>query len=260
MAGCVGLETLGWFAMARDHLEPGGTIVVSMPNGAGARRFEKEFARATGGVLSIQKHKCRAFRATDDGSWDDTVFQEWRTLGDVRKVPETKFIAQAGMFSSDHIDPGSRFLANHLPNHLEGSAADLGAGWGYLSDMVLRRCPKIDCLDLFEVDARALACAQINLSGHSKVINYHWHDVTAGVPNLYDTIVMNPPFHRGQATDVDLGRTFLNVAMTSLKSEGELWLVANRHLPYESVLDASGLNWRIAAEDRTYKLLFAKKH
>ncbi len=250
-------EALAWFAMARDRLEPGGKLVVAMPNTAGAGRFEKELSKATGNIVSLQKHKCRAFHATEDGTWNEVIFNEWRALGELREI--SGFTVQAGIFSSDHIDPGSRFLADHLPAHLHGKVADLGAGWGFLSDAVLERCPNIARLDLFEADARALACARKNLARHRREIVFHWHDVTTGLPGSYDAIVMNPPFHTGQATDVDLGRAFLKVAAASLKRGGKLLLVANRQLPYEAALEASGLAWRKVAEDKIYKLLFADK-
>jgi 16S rRNA (guanine1207-N2)-methyltransferase len=266
-------EALFWFAAARDRLEPGGKLVAAMPNTAGAGRFEKELSKATGNIVSIQKNKCRAFHATDDGTWNEEIFAEWRALGEPREI--SGFTVEAGIFSSDHIDPGSQLLADHLPAHLRGNVADLGAGWGFLSDAVLKRCPKIERLDLFEADARALACARKNLAGHHEdvmrlssptcyledesKIHFHWHDVTTGLPGIYDVIVMNPPFHTGQTTDVDLGRAFLKVAAASLKRGGKLLLVANRQLPYEAALEASGLAWRKIAEDKTYKLLFADK-
>ncbi len=251
-------EALAWFAAARDRLAPGGKLVVAMPNTAGAARFEKELAKATREVISLQKHKCRAFHASDDGTWDEAIFNEWRTLGQRREI--SGFTVEAGIFSSDHIDPGSQLLADHLPAHLHGKVADLGAGWGFLSDAVLRRCPQIQQLDLFESDARALACARENLAHHQpREIHFHWHDVTTGIPGIYDAILMNPPFHTGQATDVDLGRSFLKVATAALRRGGKLLLVANRQLPYEAVLETSGLAWRKTAEDRTYKLLFAEK-
>jgi 16S rRNA (guanine1207-N2)-methyltransferase len=250
-------EALAWFAMARDRLEPGGKLLVAMPNTAGAGRFEKELSKATGNIVSIQKHKCRAFHATEDGTWNEEIFNEWRALGELREI--AGFTVQAGIFSSDHIDPGSQLLADHLPAHLHGKVADLGAGWGFLSDAVLKRCPKIARLDLFEADSRALECARKNLAGRECEIHFHWHDVTTGVPETYDAIVMNPPFHTGQATDVDLGRAFLKTAAAALKRGGKLLLVANRQLPYEAVLESSGLAWRKIAEDKTYKLLFADK-
>jgi 16S rRNA (guanine1207-N2)-methyltransferase len=250
-------EALAWFAMARDRLEPGGKLLVAMPNTAGAGRFEKELSKATGNIVSIQKHKCRAFHATEDGTWNERIFNEWRALGEFREI--SGFTVQAGIFSSDHIDPGSQLLADHLPAHLHGNVADLGAGWGFLSDAVLRRCPKIQRLDLFEADSRALECARRNLAGHEGEITFHWHDVTTGLPVIYDVIVMNPPFHTGQATDVDLGRAFLKIAAASLKRGGKLLLVANRQLPYEAALEASGLAWRKITEDRIYKILSAEK-
>jgi 16S rRNA (guanine1207-N2)-methyltransferase len=250
-------EALGWFAAARERLEPGGKLVVAMPNTAGAGRFEKELGKAAGAISSIQKHKCRAFYATEDGRWDAAVFREWRALLEPREV--SGFTVEAGIFSSDHIDPGSQLLADHLPAHLHGRVADLGAGWGFLSAAVLRRSPKIERLDLFEADARALACARKNLSDHPQAVDFHWHDVTTGLPGVYDAIVMNPPFHTGQATDVDLGRAFLKAASAALKRGGKLLLVANRQLPYEAALEASGLAWRKIAEDRVYKILFADK-
>jgi 16S rRNA (guanine1207-N2)-methyltransferase len=249
-------ETFAWFAAARDRLAPGGQLVVAMPNTAGAARFEKELQRATGNITSLQKNKCRAFHATLEQP-DEAVFQVWRTLNSPRLI--SGFTVQPGIFSWDHIDPGSQLLAHHLPAHLHGTVADLGAGWGFLSDAVLTRCPQIQQLHLFEADARALTCARLNLRLHPQEIHYHWHDVTTGLPGLYDTILMNPPFHTGQATDVDLGRTFLKVAIAALRRGGKLLLVANRQLPYEAVLETSGVNWRKTAEDKTYKLLFAEK-
>ncbi len=252
-------ETLAWFALARSRLEPGGTLVFALPNTAGASRFEKELSLATRDLVSLTKHKCRAFHATDDGQWNERVFDQWQSLGTPRNIPESHFITQAGIFSCDHTDPGSQLLADHLPANLRGTVADLGAGWGFLSDMLLRRCPNIQRLDLFEADARALACARLNLASHSREITYHWHDVTTGLPHTYDAIVMNPPFHTGQSTDVNLGRSFLTVAANSLRRGGKLFLVANRQLPYEAALGALGFAWRMAAENPNYKLLFADK-
>lgn len=259
-------ETLAWFALARDHLLPGGRLIAAMPNTAGAGRFEKELAKATGNVNSFQKNKCRAFQATEDGTWNETIFAEWRELGKPRELSKGSFITQAGIFSSGHIDPGSQFLADHLPASLYGHVADLGAGWGFLTDAALRRCRKIAHISLFEADSRALECARTHLLGllegsenPAPELTFHWHDVAAGIPGTYDSILMNPPFHTGQATDLDLGRAFLTTAANALKKGGKLFLVANRQLPYEALLDTLRLTWRKTAENPTYKLLFVDK-
>jgi 16S rRNA (guanine1207-N2)-methyltransferase len=252
-------ETLAWFAKAQALLEPGGKLVVAMPNTAGAGRFEKELAKTAGNIHSIQKNKCRAFHAIADGNWNAETLNEWRALGERRKIPETHFITEAGIFSADHIDPGSQFLASKIPANLRGKVADLGAGWGYLTDVVLKRCPNIEEIDLFEADARALDCARENLAAHDRNIGFHWHDVTTGLPRTYDAIIMNPPFHSGQATDIDLGRSFLKTAAASLNRNGKLLLVANRQLPYEAELTVAGLSFRNVGENNVYKLLFAER-
>ena len=51
-----------------------------------------------------------------------------------------------------------------------------------------------------------------------------------------DFVVMNPPFHDGGAEDRLLGQTFIRQAAIMLRRGGLLWVVANRHLPYEAVL------------------------
>ncbi|MCF7733504.1 MAG: methyltransferase [Akkermansiaceae bacterium] len=252
-------ETLAWFALAREHLEPGGRLLVAMTNATGAGRFEKELARACGRVESIQKHKCRAFHAVDDGTWNEDVFAEWRMLGARREVPGTRLVAAAGMFSVDHVDPGSALLAAGLPGGMRGRVADLGAGWGYLTDAVLKRSTGVKRMDLYEADARALECARANLAGWQRELSFHWWDVSKGLRETYDAIVMNPPFHRGRETAVDLGVAFIHAAAAALRRGGSLYLVANRQLPYESVLESCGLSWHQAGGDPSYKLLFARK-
>ena len=49
------------------------------------------------------------------------------------------FFTQAGVFSADGPDEGSRLLAEALPDDLPAKVGDLGAGWGYLSRAILAR-------------------------------------------------------------------------------------------------------------------------
>lgn len=253
-------ETLAWFARGHDLLEDGGTLVVSIPNTAGASRFEKELATVAGGIESYQKNKCRVFHAKKSAQWDQSSLARWREGGIRHAIPGTSFVVEAGIFSSDHADAGSQLLVKHLPASLKGIVADLGAGWGFLSQHVVKNCPNVSRIDLYEADARALSCARENLAGTTAAeLNFHWHDVTTGVDGPYDVIVMNPPFHQGQATDVELGRHFLRVAAAGLRRGGHLYIVANKQLPYERELDALNLRWRKPVEDATFKLLFASK-
>ncbi|MGA0845251.1 MAG: class I SAM-dependent methyltransferase, partial [Luteolibacter sp.] len=238
----------------------GGCLICAMPNTAGAARFEKLLATACGPLHSIQKNKCRAFYATHNENWDDSRFNEWRKLGRRQVIDTGGFISQAGTFSHGRIDKGSELMAQHMPANLHGTVADLGAGWGYLTRSALERCPAIEQIDAYEIDSRAIDCARINLNDYQHKTHFHWHDVTAGLPDAtYDAITTNPPFHSGQETDLNLAIAFLSHASRALKRGGSLHLVANRQLPYERVLDSLNLAWRPIAQNEQFKIITATK-
>lgn len=143
-----------------------------------------------------------------------------------------------GLFSSDGIDPASALLAQALPVGLKGVAADFGAGWGYLSARLLARAPGLSALHLIESDARALACARHNITDPRT--RFHWADALGALPQLaLDVVVMNPPFHKRRDAQPQLGAAFIRAAALMLKPSGQLWMVANRHLPYEATLAAA---------------------
>ncbi|MCV6585217.1 MAG: methyltransferase [Marinibacterium sp.] len=149
-------------------------------------------------------------------------------VGGMRTVP--------GVFSADGVDPASALLAQALPERIGARVADLGAGWGYLSAQILTR-DSVASLDLIEADARALGCARHNVTDPRAA--FHWADARNWRPQApLDAVVMNPPFHSGRSGDPGLGRAFIATAAAALAPSGRLWLVANRHLPYEAEMAA----------------------
>lgn len=255
------------FAQALGLLAPGGRIVASMPNAEGAKSGAADLARLAGPLHALSKHKCRVFwTAPLDGSHDAALAAQWQALGKPRvldlNVHGHPVSSQPGVFAWDRIDRASALLAEHLPDDLSGDGADLGAGWGYLSMEVLARNPAVRALDLYEADADALELARGNLHPFAKdaQLEFHWHDVATGLPRQYDFIVTNPPFHAlGRADRPDLGRAFLSAAADALAPGGRLWLVANRHLPYESVLDARFSSVRTVVQADGFKVVEARR-
>ncbi len=147
------------------------------------------------------------------------------------------FYTQPGVFSDGRIDAGSRLLAEALPAVLPGRMADPGAGWGYLSQAVLAR-EGVEQLDLIEAEALALDCARMNITDPRA--RFHWADALTFAPESpFDGVVMNPPFHHGREGDPAIGRAFIAAAARMLSPKGQLWMVANRHLPYDEALAAA---------------------
>ena len=153
------------------------------------------------------------------------------------------FVTRPGVFSADRPDRGSVMLAAALPRDLPARVGDLGAGWGYLSRAILKR-PGVQHLDVVEAERVALACAERNLADTRAERNLtdpraalHWADARSFRPaRPWGAVVMNPPFHNGRAPDPALGQGFIRAAQKGLAPDGVLWMVANRHLPYEPVL------------------------
>jgi 16S rRNA (guanine1207-N2)-methyltransferase len=166
--------------------------------------------------------------------WFDAAKANFAAWADGPALTSGGFWTAPGVFSADGIDPASNLLAAFLPETLGQNVADLGAGWGFLAAHVLTR-PCVVRVDLVEAAHLALECARHNVTDARA--RFHWVDATAWAPETpLDAVVMNPPFHQGRGADPALGQAFIETAARALKPSGALWMVANRHLPYEATL------------------------
>jgi 16S rRNA (guanine1207-N2)-methyltransferase len=257
-------EARALLARALRLTEPGGWIVSCQHNHEGGRTMESDLTKLAGPVSTQNKHRSRVCwaKVTSD-SINEELVRQWIALDAPRPIADSRFTSRPGLFAWDRIDVGSQLLATHLTADLAGNSADLGAGFGFLSAELLARSPGITSIDLYEAEARALSLAQQNLTALASraTLNYRWHDVTAGLEQSYDVIVTNPPFHTSSREDrPDIGRTFIRVAAEALRPRGHLWLVANRHLPYEAILNERFGRIRQVANEHGYKIIEAIKN
>ena len=257
-------EARALLAKACAAVAPGGTVAIAASNDEGGKTREAELKQLAGSVGTLSKFHCRVAWARPQ-ALDAALAGQWRAGDRPRTVssapvPGGGFRSRPGVFAWDRVDAASRLLADMLPVDLQGRVADFGAGWGYLSMQVLARCPKVTSLDLYEADARALALAGENLSDASVPVSRHWHDVAAGVAERFDAIVCNPPFHAlGRGDRPDIGRAFIAAAAQALKPRGSLWLVANRHLPYEDALGTGFAATTTLKQEGGFKIVHAVK-
>ncbi|EYD74502.1 Ribosomal RNA small subunit methyltransferase C [Rubellimicrobium mesophilum DSM 19309] len=181
-------------------------------------------------------------------------FEDWALPGPVKGADG--LFSQPGVFSAEGADRGSLLLAEALPSTLPKRMADFGAGIGVLSLAVLAR-ERVESVDLIEAERLALDCARLNVTDPRA--RFLWEDATVGARGPYDGIVMNPPFHAGRAADPGLGRAFLAAAAKALTPSGQLWVVANRHLPYEATLQEGFRQVAEIGGDAGFKLLHASQ-
>jgi 16S rRNA (guanine1207-N2)-methyltransferase len=221
------------YVLARllEALAPGAPLTVLAPKDKGGARLRKELEGFGAEVVeSARRHQriCETNRPEQPVGLEPAI-----AAGSLQYSEALGLWTQPGVFSWDRPDPGTRLLLGTLPT-LAGRGADLGSGLGVLARAVLES-PEVTQLHLVDLDGRAIAAARRNVADPRAVI--HWADARSA-PELagLDFVVMNPPFHDQGVEDRSLGQSFIRRAHGMLRPGGALWLVANRHLPYEAVL------------------------
>lgn len=248
-------ENRALFAKAYSALAPGGTLVVDGAKTDGIESLLKAVRKLLPVDETVSKAHGKVFWLTKTDS--PAVLSDWAKALEPRKNQDGYWSA-AGMFSAEHIDKASALLAPLLAGKLSGQGADLGAGWGYLSDQALKTNEKIASLDLIEAEATALDCAKRNVTDPRA--GFMWQDVTAmPTKNHYDFVVLNPPFHLSRKPDPALGQRFIEAAARILTPKGKLYLVANKQLAYESSLDACFHHSEQIEITPQFKCIFARK-
>jgi 16S rRNA (guanine1207-N2)-methyltransferase len=245
-------------AEALARVKPGGMITVAGSKEDGIQPLRKQLLNLGFAIDYMPKYHGVVvwFQRPDDVDAALASFRRPVSIIDAR------FEAVPGTFSHEHADAGSELLASRLPRDFDGNAADLGAGWGYLSVMLADASPRVNRIDLFEADHRALECAKKNLARNCPELSarFFWQDLTAEpVKEKYDLVIMNPPFHEGHAADPEIGQSFIKAAASALRIGGRLLMVANRGLPYEPVLATEFKESGEVCRNARFKVLQAKK-
>ena len=213
-------------AAASGKVAPGGPVWIDGQKTDGVESMIRDIRSrvAISAPLAKAHGKIFSFAAGSD-------FGDWRATP---LHPAPGFVTVPGVFSADRPDRGSELLAAALPADLRGHVVDLGAGWGFLASAILARS-EVTRLDLVEADHAAIECARLNVTDPRA--HFYWADATEFRPeDSPRTIVMNPPFHTGRAAEPALGTAFIAAAARMLAPQGRLYMVANRHLPYEAAL------------------------
>lgn len=241
-------------ALALRALKPGGRLDVMGPKDKGGSRLRKElqaFGLQVEETSKAHHRRCVAIRPETVTGLDEAI-----AAGAPRLVSALQAWSQPGVFAWDRLDPGTALLASVLPP-MKGAGADLGCGHGALATVVLRS-PAVTGLRLVDLDRRAVDAARRNVDDPRATFDWADTRVLQEAGDL-DFVVANPPFHDGGVEDRRLGQAFVRKAAGLLRKGGTLWLVANRHLPYEAELNAAFRRVARIADAGGYKVFEAVK-
>lgn len=240
-------------AQALRVLAPGARLTAFAPKDRGGLRLKKEL-EALGCEVgeSARRHNriCVVVRPAQIKGLDEAI-----KAGAPRRISENGLWTQPGVFSWDRLDAGTNALLQVLPE-FSGVGADFGSGIGILALNVLASA-KVTRLTLVELDQRAVEVSKRNVTDPRAAIV--WGDARQTELKDLDFVVSNPPFHEGGGEDKALGQAFITSAAGVLRKGGVLWIVANRHLPYEAILGENFSKVRLVGEGGGYKVFEARK-
>ncbi|MCB1680383.1 MAG: class I SAM-dependent methyltransferase [Rhodospirillales bacterium] len=249
-------------AQGLSFLRPGGMVFCAAGNDAGGGRIFKMLQQF--GVSDLQQTSKNKAKAVSGVLRDFDRAAVTQTLkdGQMQPVLGGRFVSLPGLFSWDRVDRGSDLLVSYLPSVLTGRCADFGCGYGFLAQHALGRCSGVTEMVCIDADFRALQACRKNLDNFSGVQKrFLWEDLSTGVSPVsdQDVVIMNPPFHEGKKMDADVGRGFILSAADALRAGGMLYMVANRQLPYENLLQEKFSEYSKLYEGEGYKIYAARR-
>ncbi|VEC01096.1 Ribosomal RNA large subunit methyltransferase G [Cedecea lapagei] len=169
----------------------------------------------------------------------------------------------ANVFSRTGLDIGARFFIEHLPSDLEGEIVDLGCGNGVIGLTLLEKNP---LAQVVFVDESPMAVAssrlnvETNLPGDIDRCEFMINNGLSGVePFRFNAVLCNPPFHQQHALTDQIAWEMFHHARRCLKINGELYIVANRHLDYFRKLKKIFGNCTTVATNSKFVVLKAVK-
>ena len=164
-----------------------------------------------------------------------------------------------GIFSWDHVDEATAILADAMQLPLDASVLDLGCGCGALGLVAASLSGGPLCMLDADVEAVRSATRSAESNGVTRFRAMVSDVGSAALDERFDVVVTNPPFHVGKATELDVPMQFIEDAFHVLTDGGQLFLVANRTLPYEQAIKHRFGNVANLHDGPRFKVLIATK-
>lgn len=250
-------------------LRIGGVCYISGANNEGIKSATKLLERAFGNSTLIaydSGHRVVSSTKQSDAPDDNEVFASPLLPSDVFNEIDVNLrghsftiYSRPGVFSWDHLDEATELLAEHVRVLPGASVLDLGCGSGPLGILASRLGS--GPLTMVDADCEAVRSAARSADA-AGVTDYRAlpSDVAGAViDEQFDLVVTNPPFHVGKQTELSVPMQFIDDSWEVLSPGGQLFLVANRTLPYETPIKRRFGNVLMVHDGRRFKVLTATK-
>jgi 16S rRNA (guanine1207-N2)-methyltransferase len=246
--------------LAGALLLPGGRLIFVGAKNEGIRSAVHDAARIYGraGVVSRKGgyHAAMATRPAAAMSPPQVLFTSHPIVVD---GAQTNLVACAGAFAPDRLDGGAAALIAGMQIVPGTRLLDLGCGTGLVALAAARQGGDVIAAD---VSARAVASAQRTLAanGYPSTTVHLCCGAAAIDDATVDTVVTNPPFHKGHDVNFEVSQLFVREAARVLKPGGHVTLVANTHLDYERWLRQHFGSVATAHETNRFRVWHATKY
>lgn len=164
---------------------------------------------------------------------------------------ESEYRQYLGVFSANHIDYATQFFLEHIEiDKNDNKVLDLASGNGVIACELLKRNPEGE-FHLMDDSYLAVASAKMNVSGEN-IFHHFNNDLSIFEHDSFDLIVTNPPFHFEYEINIQVPLALFKECHRCLKQDGNLQVVANKHLNYKIHLDKIFKKVVVVAEDKKF--------
>lgn len=237
-----------WLLQANQILIPGGSLFLAGSNKSGIRSAIKDSQDLFGdGQILAYKKGNRIVQIVKRST--PPPYPEWTQEPGVASGTWIEFSLNfsahnyiihslPGVFSTNHLDEGTRMLLEVASIPSGGRVLDVGCGYGIVG--LYASIHGASWVDLVDNNLLAIASARETLAINeiSNATVFAGDLLQPVHANTYDLILSNPPFHAGLAVDYQIAYAMIRQSYQLLNPNGKIIIVANKFIHYDHLINA----------------------
>jgi 16S rRNA (guanine1207-N2)-methyltransferase len=258
-----------WLVQANQALKLGGKLYLAGANSAGIQSVIKDAQQifGLGTILGYQKSNRVARFVIHPGP---AVMPDWMDAPGIAPHTWVEFTIQSrgkhypihslpGVFSFDHLDGGTKMLLETVDITPGSTVLDMGCGYGIIGLYAAANAAHL--VHLADNNLLAVTAAQetMRLNHHSNFEVFPLDILNQVIPQRYDLILSNLPFHTAHAVDYQAAQAMISRSFQALNPGGRLVIVANRFIRYQQLIQQIFGNASVLAESSQYHVLSGLK-